>query len=64
MIRQRFQHCTVLTIAHRLHTIRDSDRVLVLDRGELRELAPPDELLKDEAGLFAGMWRQHLQSHQ
>ena len=64
MIRSRVKRCTVLTIAHRLHTIRDSDRVLVLDRGELKELAPPDELLKDDLGLFANMWQQHLLSHE
>lgn len=33
MIRNKFSECTVLTIAHRLHTIMDSDKVLVMDAG-------------------------------
>ena len=35
-IRDEFKECTVLTIAHRLNTIMDSDRVMVLDEGHLR----------------------------
>ena len=46
-IRERFQECTVLTIAHRLNTIMDSDRVLVLDAGEAVEFAAPHELLQE-----------------
>ena len=34
-IRKQFTDCTVLTIAHRLDTIMDSDRVMVLDAGNL-----------------------------
>merc|ERR1712072_342028 len=45
MIRDRFQHSTVLTIAHRLHTIIDSDRILVLNNGYLAEYESPEELL-------------------
>lgn len=55
-IAQQFSQCTVLTIAHRLITIVDSDRVLVLDRGEVREFDEPYELLKSSpGGLFSQM---------
>lgn len=44
-IREKFNECTVLTIAHRLHTIMDSDRVLVLDASLVREYDAPHSLL-------------------
>lgn len=46
---------TILTIAHRLQTIIDYDRVLVLDRGEVVEYADPWELIQDEEGHFRSM---------
>ena len=45
-IRKEFAESSVLTIAHRLNTIMDYDRIMVLDKGELREYDKPDELLK------------------
>jgi ABC-type multidrug transport system fused ATPase/permease subunit len=45
MIKERFKACTVLTIAHRLHTIVDCDRIIVLANGHLGEIGRPEELL-------------------
>lgn len=55
MIRENFKDATVLTIAHRLNTIMDSDRVLVLDNGNIAEFDSPENLLKKEDGLFKAM---------
>ncbi|XP_065830509.1 ATP-binding cassette sub-family C member 10-like [Oscarella lobularis] len=52
-IRQEFAYSTVLTIAHRIETILDSDRVLVMDRGQVAEFAKPDLLLSDPNSLFS-----------
>jgi len=56
-IRTAFKDCTILTIAHRLNTIIDSDRILVLDKGQVAEYDSPDTLLANEKGIFYGMAR-------
>lgn len=52
-IRRKFKHCTVLTIAHRLHTIMDSDKVLVMDAGMMVEYDHPHILLKNPTGFLS-----------
>lgn len=52
MLRTRFQDTTLLTIAHRLHTIMDYDLVLVMDQGRAAEFGSPRELLQEDDGLF------------
>src|SRR6185437_12283079 len=54
-IREEFANCTVLTIAHRLNTIMDSDRVLVLDAGRVVEFDTSYNLLSDENSIFSAM---------
>ncbi|GJJ77404.1 hypothetical protein EMPS_09763 [Entomortierella parvispora] len=51
-IRKEFTDRTVLTIAHRIKTIMDSDRILVLDQGHVLEYDTPEVLLKDRESMF------------
>ncbi|KAJ1718099.1 hypothetical protein LPJ61_006860, partial [Coemansia biformis] len=52
LIRSEFSDCTVLTIAHRLETIMNSDRIIVMDEGRITEIGSPQELI-DAGGHFA-----------
>eukprot|EP00271_Cylindrocystis_brebissonii_P007833 TRINITY_DN2165_c0_g1_i1.p1 TRINITY_DN2165_c0_g1~~TRINITY_DN2165_c0_g1_i1.p1 ORF type:complete len:1709 (-),score=349.89 TRINITY_DN2165_c0_g1_i1:1265-6391(-) len=54
-IREEFKSCTMLIIAHRLNTIVDSDRILVMDAGQAVEYDTPANLLADEESVFSGM---------
>ncbi|XP_076820993.1 multidrug resistance-associated protein 1-like isoform X2 [Clavelina lepadiformis] len=54
-IRVQFEECTTFTIAHRLNTIMDSTRVLVLDAGRIAQFDSPTNLLKPKKGIFYEM---------
>lgn len=56
-IRTQFKECTIITVAHRLNTIMDYDRVMVLDAGLIKEFDSPQKLLADTSGVFFGMAR-------
>ncbi|CAF4237396.1 unnamed protein product [Rotaria sordida] len=57
-IREKFKECTVLTVAHRLRTVIDSDRILVLGNGELLEFDSPKVLLSNSTSHFASLVEQ------
>jgi len=49
IIREDFKNRTVIAVAHRLETILDFDRIVVLDQGRLIEQGSPDYLLKSDS---------------
>ena len=56
LIRERFQDCTVVTVAHRLNTIDTSDRVVVLSQGEVVEVGEPQELLRSQTSWIKALY--------
>jgi len=57
-ISTEFSHCTVITIAHRLETIREYDKILVMEDGEIGEFGSPADLLQQQDGKFASLVRE------
>ena len=54
-LRNKFVDCTVITIAHRLNTISDSDFILVMDAGQVGEFGTPGELGKDKGSMWSAL---------
>ena len=54
-VRDQLRESTVITVAHRLNTIRDCDKILVMEGGTAVEFDSYEELMKKEDGVFAGM---------
>lgn len=59
-IREETSRCTVITIAHRIPTIVDSDLVLVLDQGEIAEYDSPARLQQDGSSAFSKLVNEFL----
>jgi ABC-type multidrug transport system fused ATPase/permease subunit len=55
VIRTEFRHCTVITIAHRIGTVIDADRIILMDHGVLLEQGHPSDLLRRHGGSFRAM---------
>ena len=54
-IKNQFRNCTVLTIAHRVNTILNSDKVVVLSKGQIIEMASPNDLMSNQTSVFRSM---------
>ena len=60
IINNGLHNCTIITIAHRINTIINYDKIIVLDKGNLVEFGRPDELLKNEKGAFYKLYNQSI----
>ncbi|XP_043560561.1 multidrug resistance-associated protein 5-like isoform X4 [Chiloscyllium plagiosum] len=54
-IQEAFSDCTMLIVAHRLHTVLNCDRIMVLDQGEIAEFDSPSVLLSNDNSRFHAM---------
>ena len=54
-IREQFTNCTIITIAHRLNTVIDYNKIMVLSKGQMIEYDSPQNLLQNENSVFYSM---------
>ncbi|XP_064637687.1 ATP-binding cassette sub-family C member 4-like isoform X2 [Lineus longissimus] len=58
ILRSRFEQCTVIVITHRIQSVVDFDRVLIMDNGRVLEYDPPHILLQNPLGIFKQMFSE------
>ena len=62
-LQKSFQGCTLITVAHKIKTILNYDKICVLNDGEIVQIGTPDELIANKDGLFYTLYKQsNLQS--
>ena len=64
VIRSKLKGCTVLAIAHRLETVLDYDKVLVMDSGKVVEFGSPRILLERRDSVFSGLYNSSVEAKQ
>jgi ABC-type multidrug transport system fused ATPase/permease subunit len=64
VLRTVFVDCTMLTIAHRIHTIADSTRIMVLDKGSVAELDTPRSLMSKPHSIYKSLVEQTVKTSE
>jgi ATP-binding cassette subfamily C (CFTR/MRP) protein 1 len=57
IIREDFKEKTIIAVAHRLESIVDFDRIVVLDQGRVVEQGPPGKLLSEGKSAFRALYK-------
>ena len=60
-IDELFKDSTVITIAHRINTVKKCDKIAVMDQGKIVEFDKTDKLIKDEKSLFYSMYYKNME---
>lgn len=55
---------TVLIIAHRLSAVRDANRIIVMDKGQIVEVGPHEDLLKNPDGIYTQLYKLQMGTSQ
>uniref|UniRef100_A0A0E0JYL2 MRP-like ABC transporter n=1 Tax=Oryza punctata TaxID=4537 RepID=A0A0E0JYL2_ORYPU len=63
-LKQQFSKCTVITIAHRITSVLDSEKVILLDNGKIAEDDSPAKLLEDNSSLFSKLVSEYTKGSQ
>lgn len=59
-IKQHFKGKTIISIAHRMQTLKSADRILVLEKGEIAEEGTHNDLIKLENGIYAHFMKTYI----
>jgi ABC-type multidrug transport system fused ATPase/permease subunit len=61
-IKTELEQSTLIVIAHRIHTVIECDRIMVMDKGEVKEFDTPAALISNKNSIFFKLYNSHRTS--
>jgi ABC-type bacteriocin/lantibiotic exporter with double-glycine peptidase domain len=59
-VKKHFTEATIISIAHRMNTLRAADRIFVMEQGTIAEEGPHEKLMEVEDGIYAGFMKTYV----